>query len=174
MTYPTKLLISTIASVALLCACATTQAVADDTSATAKTSDNAPKEKQARKRGSHGGGHGKVNFFDSYDANNDESVSIAEYRAVRNEGYDVRDANKDGNVLADEYVAEYEARLEKDLAEMRDHQIKQAYVRFGVLDKDKNGVISREEFQASGKRMFDRLDTNKDGVVNESDTTKVY
>ena len=174
MTHPTKLLLSTIASVALLCACATTQAVADDTSMTAKKYDKAPKEKQTRKRGSHGGGHGKVNFYDTYDANNDESVSIAEYRAVRDEGYDARDANKDGDVLADEYVAEYEARLEKDLAEMRDRQIKQAYVRFNVLDKDKDGIISREEFQASGKRMFDSLDTNKDGIVNEDDTKKVY
>lgn len=120
------------------------------------------------------GGHGKKNFYKSYDADNNKSVTIAEYTAERTKGYAKRDLNNDGNVLADEYVAEYEARLEKDLAEMRDRQLKQAYVRFGVLDKDKNGIISSEEFQAMGMRMFNRMDTNKDKVVNEADVAKRY
>ncbi|PHR59944.1 MAG: hypothetical protein COA43_08230 [Robiginitomaculum sp.] len=183
-----QILLMTFASVFTFAGCETTQAASNnETSNTYAKTDHkshmskgdAVKGKHAKKdyskkKKSHGGGHGKSNFYDSYDANNDKSVSVAEYRAARNKGYDARDGNADGNVLADEYVAEYEARLEKDLATRRDRQLKQAYVRFGILDKDKNGIISREEFQASGQRMFKRLDSNNDGVVDSKDEATKY
>ena len=125
-------------------------------------------------RASRGGGHGKADFYNAYDANKDGSVSVEEFKQVRDQGYDARDPNSDQQVLVDEYVAEYEGRLEEDIAAMRDRQIKQAFVRFGVLDKDKDGVLTRAEFQASGERMFASLDTNKDGVVNEADDAETY
>ena len=133
------------------------------------------KEADAKpQRRSMGGGHSKADFFNTYDADEDGTVTTAEYRAVRDEGYDARDPDGDARVMPDEYVAEYEARLEQDLAAQRDRQIKQAYVRFGILDADKDGILTREEFQASGQNMFQRLDTNEDGLVNDADTKDAY
>ena len=126
------------------------------------------------RKASKGGGHSKADFFNAYDADDDGKVTNAEYVEVRDRGYDARDPNGDQKVLVDEYVAEYEARLAEDLAATRDRQLKQAYVRFGVLDKDKDGVLTREEFQASGQRMFKRLDNNEDGVVDASDSKDAY
>ena len=121
-----------------------------------------------------GGGHSKQAFMESYDLNSDGHVSVEEFYEARDKGYTARDGNGDGAVKADEYVAEYEVRLDKELAERRDRQLKQAYVRFGVLDGDKDGVMTLEEFKTSGKRMFDRLDTNKDGVIDEKDDAERY
>ncbi|AQR74322.1 hypothetical protein [Sphingomonas sp. LM7] len=62
------------------------------------------------------------------------------------------DGNCDGGISKDEYVGEYAARLDKQLAassrteearrEERTRQIRQTHVRFGVLDTDKDGVIT--------------------------------
>jgi Ca2+-binding EF-hand superfamily protein len=60
------------------------------------------------------------------------------------------------------------------LKAMRDGQIKQAHVRFGVLDTNKDGRISPEEFNASGSKLFSTLDTNHDGVVDEKDSTEKF
>lgn len=171
------------AAVLGLGACATTSTATEDgaiemaaETAAAKPDDAAGENRRERReqRPTRGGSHSKTDFYNVYDADKDGTVTIAEYRAVRDEGYDARDPDGDAKVLPDEYVAEYEGRLEQDIAEMRDRQIKQAYVRFGVLDKDKDGIITREEFQASGQRMFDRLDENKDGIVDDSDGVDAF
>ena len=85
------------------------------------------------------------------------------------------DANGDGWVSEDEYVGEYAARLEKQLAqsslteekknEERQRQIRQAHVRFNVLDKDKDGKMAQVEYDASGARAFAEQDADKDGIV---------
>ena len=48
-------------------------------------------------------------------------------------------------------------------------QLRQADVRFGVLDTDKSGGITPAEFEYSGWRMFVTHDTNKDGAVSAAD-----
>ena len=53
--------------------------------------------------------------------------------------------------------------------EEQQRQMRQAKVRFGVLDTDKNGSISLEEFMATGLSMFKMHDRNQDGVVDEVD-----
>ena len=81
------------------------------------------------------------------------------------------DLNGDGKVTETEYVGEFTARMHHGVPE---GQLKQAHVRFGVLDTDKNGDLTLAEFNVSGERMFERLDTNGDGVVDAADTTKSY
>lgn len=117
-------------------------------------------------------GHGKNSFLAAYDT--DGQVSLAEFMAEREKGYNRRDADGDGAVHEEEYVSEYEARLEQELKDRHDRQIKQAYVRFDVLDTDKDDNITLTEFNASGSRMFEDLDTNGDGIVNDEDTAEAY
>lgn len=130
----------------------------------------APQQPAARR----GGGHSKDDFFNTYDLDGDGVVTMADFMEVRDLGYRDRDADGDNKVVAEEYVAEYTARLDADLAATRKGQISQAWVRFEVLDTDKDGILTQEEFQATGKRMFDRLDTNKDGIVDGNDTKEAY
>lgn len=118
--------------------------------------------------------HSKGAFVDSYDANEDGVVSKEEFMASRKEGYDLRDSNSDGTLVESEYVGEYIKRLDRSLKERRMSSIRQAYVRFDVLDTDENKEMTLEEFNDSGLRMFKRLDTNEDGVVNELDSAEHF
>lgn len=166
-------LMASIAVAALLAGAATAQETGAPVTAGAATqaAGAATAQQPATRRG---GGHSKDDFFNTYDMDGDGVVTMEDFVEVRDLGYRDRDVDGDNKVVADEYVAEYTARLDADLAATRKGQINQAWVRFGVLDGDKDGILTREEFQATGKRMFDRLDTNKDGIVDSGDTKESY
>lgn len=120
-------------------------------------------------------------FIRDYDADHDGQVTRAEFDAGRVARFKATDANGDGWVSEDEYVAEYSARLEKQLAasdrseekktEERQRQIRQTHVRFGVLDKDKDKKMTQAEFDVSGARAFAEQDDDKDGIVTAADVT---
>lgn len=120
-------------------------------------------------------------FVHDYDTNHDGQVTRAEFDAVRVQRFQATDANKDGTVSEAEYVAEYSARLEQQLAassqsedkktEERQRQIRQAHVRFGVLDRDKDTKLTQAEFDVSGARAFAEHDQDSNGVVTEADVT---
>jgi Ca2+-binding EF-hand superfamily protein len=123
--------------------------------------------------------HGGEAFIHDYDANQDGQVTHAEFDAGRVARFKATDANGDGWVSEDEYVAEYSSRLEQQLAtssltdekkvEERQRQIRQAHVRFGVLDKDKDAKMTHAEYDASGTRAFAEQDNDKDGTVTQTD-----
>lgn len=119
-------------------------------------------------------GHDKAGFLATYDTDKDGKVSDAEFRVVRGAQYGTFDLNGDGRVAEDEYVGEYSQRLEQDLAKRREMQLKQAHVRYGVLDRDEDKNMTLDEFNASGDRIFSRLDSNGDGIVDARDTTDHY
>jgi len=120
-------------------------------------------------------------FIHNYDTDHDGQVTRAEFDAVRVTRFKTTDANHDGWVSEDEYVGEYSARLEQQLAtsnltedkktEERQRQIRQTHVRFGVLDKDKDKKMVQAEYDASGARAFAEQDDDKDGTVTQSDAT---
>lgn len=119
-------------------------------------------------------GHDKAEFMENYDINSDSIVARAEFDARRGEHFSRADTNRDGALTEAEYVAEYQARLDAELAATRAAQLRQAHVRFGVLNTDRNATMSSAEFGASGQRMFARLDTNSDGAVDERDNAEHY
>ncbi len=43
-----------------------------------------------------------------------------------------------------------------------------------LMDKDKNGKVSRQEFMDFMAAEFDRLDTNKDGELDVNELTKLH
>ncbi|HUD90832.1 hypothetical protein [Sphingobium sp.] len=118
-------------------------------------------------------------FIHDYDADHDGQVTRAEFDAGRVARFKASDANGDGWLSAEEYVGEYHARLEQQLAvsdrsedkktEERQRQMRQAHVRFGVLDKDKDGKMTQAEYDASGARAFAEQDNDKDGIVTAAD-----
>ena len=119
-------------------------------------------------------GSGKGDFLANYDTNRDGKVSRAEYDAKRAEDYRRTDADKNGTLSEAEYVAEYAARLEAQLAAMRAAQVAQAHSRFGALDGDKDGRMTEAEYRSVADFPFSRLDTNRDGTVDEKDTAQSF
>lgn len=127
----------------------------------------------------HAAPHEGSAFIHDYDADYDGQVTRAEFDAGRVARFKATDANGDGWVSEDEYVKEYSARLEQQLAasdrsedkktEERQRQIRQTHVRFGVLDKDKDQKMSQAEYDASGARAFAEQDNDKDGIVTAAD-----
>ncbi|MEE4453294.1 EF-hand domain-containing protein [Novosphingobium resinovorum] len=118
-------------------------------------------------------GHGKDAFVRENDTDHDGRVTAAEFAAARAAKYKTFDLDGDGKVSEAEYVGEFTARFGKDAA-VPEGQLKQAHVRFGVLDTDKDGNLTLAEFNASGERMFEKLDTNGDGVVDAKDSSGSY
>lgn len=62
-----------------------------------------------------------------------------------------------------------EQQLNDTIQAHREASIKQAHVRFGVLNKNKDDRISLKEFQDIGEKSFNSFDKNQDGIVNEED-----
>ena len=118
-------------------------------------------------------------FIHDYDADHDDQVTRAEFDGGRTARFKATDANGDGWLSEEEYVDEYHARLEQQLAasdqteekktEERQRQMRQAKVRFGVLDKDKDAKMTRAEYDASGARAFAEQDDDKDNIVTAAD-----
>jgi len=126
--------------------------------------------------------HGQSEFVRDYDTNKDGAVTRDEYEAVRGARLKGMDADGDGRVSHAEYVGEYAARLDAELAASsesaearaatRAGQMKQADIRYGVLDTDKNDDLSAAEFSASGVRAFASHDGDGDGVVKAGEAKK--
>jgi hypothetical protein len=122
--------------------------------------------------------HENIAFIKEYDLNGDGQVSLPEFKAKRWVIFLTTDFDNNGTLNEAEYVGEFEARLMKDLSAEGDYarrkedyqrQMKQAVVRFGVLDTNKDGAMTYEEYLASGLKMFERHDRDKDGFVGEKD-----
>lgn len=152
------------AAITAAASAAVAQTVATPKSATPTT---VPAERAA-------GGHEKINFLDFYDVNGDAIVTQAEFNGQRTSDYKRIDADGNGAVNDAEYVGEFTVRLDRQLAAMREGQIKQAHSRFKVLDKNKDGQITADEFDATGKNLFAAFDSNKDGTVDEKDKAENF
>lgn len=118
-------------------------------------------------------------FLAAYDSDKDGTLTRAEYDAAREARFKVTDANGDGSVSEDEYVAEFSGRYEQELAasgrseekkaEARQRQIRQTHVRFGVLDTNKDAKISPAEYHAIAQRAFAEQDADADGAITAKD-----
>ncbi|MFN3302358.1 MAG: hypothetical protein ACK44A_01420 [Roseateles sp.] len=122
--------------------------------------------------------HSSTTFMAEQDLNGDGKVTQAEFTLGRQVEFVRIDFNADGQLSEAEYVGEFEGRLMQRVGKTADpdkrkeelqRQMRQAKVRFGVLDADKSGGISLEEFQAAGQRMFKLHDRNADGSVDDAD-----
>lgn len=113
--------------------------------------------------------HNVAGMVALYDTDGDDKVTYDEYLAVREAQFKRTDADGNGLIDEKEYLFEFEDRLDAQIAETHESQIKQTYVRFGVLDKDEDKAMTFKEFMLSGARSFNRWDTNGDGWVTVSD-----
>lgn len=141
-------------------------------------SDQAKKEAKKKKKGYEmrrpasfrmATTHSKSGIVKTYDEDGDKSVTWAEFQKVRQAKYTATDMDGNGSLNVNEYVAEFEDRLDAKIKKTRVKAVEQTYVRFKFLDKDESGGISPAEYKASGDRMFTRLDTDKNGKLTRDD-----
>ncbi|MCP5382225.1 MAG: hypothetical protein H6912_07630 [Kordiimonadaceae bacterium] len=111
------------------------------------------------------------------DTNKNGTVEKSEFSAMLEKRFTETDKNG-GGITLDEYKAKANADREammakrKEMAEDRkEEREKRAeerlQKRFESMDADKNGTVSAEEYKAAGEKMFDRMDRNGDGILND-------
>lgn len=163
-----------LTAVAFCAACTTTtpanKATTDNTVSKTASSNAASKPPRPA------GGHGLNAIIGSYDVNNDGIVTREEFDSVRLERFRRGDTNGDGWLSEAEYIAEYESRLKqqyfddgKEPDEFYERAIKQAGVRFAIVDRDRDGKYTLAEDKAIGDKTFSAADTNGDGVISKED-----
>ncbi len=128
----------------------------------------------------HAASHDRDTFIREQDLDGDGKVTKDEYAKGRATEFARMDKNGDGGLTQAEYVDDYRPRLEATLPalpadkreEERMRQLRQAKVRFDVLDSDSSGKITKPEFDFAGWGMFMVHETNKDGFVSKADVPK--
>lgn len=113
--------------------------------------------------------HSVAGFLEIYDQDGNGEVTLAEFEADRKAKFAATDGNRDGWLSSEEYLLEFENRLDSQIRQVRSGRIKQAHVRFAALDTDKNANLSLQEFTTSGDRIFKGWDTNQDGLVSDDE-----
>jgi hypothetical protein len=128
----------------------------------------------------HAASHDRDTFIREQDLDGDGKVSKEEYARGRAAEFARADKNSDGGLTETEYLDDYRPRMEATLPgltpekaeEERVRQLRQARVRFGVLDSDKSGKITTPEFDYTGWGMFTHHETSGDGYVAKDDVPK--
>ncbi|WP_395016635.1 hypothetical protein [Dongia sp.] len=124
------------------------------------------------------GGKGPGGFLKSADLNKDGVIDQTEFQQSRDKWFADLDTSKDGYVSADELKAFGDkmhaewAKKHGDQADKPDANKKHGDFSQRILervDADKDGKISKAEFDAEGSKMFGKLDENSDGKIAESE-----
>ncbi|MEM7079041.1 MAG: hypothetical protein AAF513_10475 [Pseudomonadota bacterium] len=113
--------------------------------------------------------HTREGLMTRYDSNEDGTITRAEFDSARQADFTRTDEDGNGWVSEDEYVLEYEDRLDTQIAKTRAASVKQAGRRFNALDDDGDEAMTFAEYQDSGHGMFKRWDTSHNGYVAATD-----
>lgn len=173
-----KKTLTTALIVGLMAGCSHSPEQAD--TASVKSDKLSAKDHQKAKQDKRGHGARTMNqdrlasLLKKYNSDDDQQLSWSEFEQKRRAQFDRSDSNKNDSVDAEEYVYEFEGRLDDRYEAARKGQIKQTIVRFNALDNNDNKLISWDEYQQSGERTFAWWDSNKDGAIDASDAKPVY
>ncbi len=110
---------------------------------------NGMKEGRADAHGARG-----TEWIQRLDGNGDGLLQKSEFQAFLDTQFEAADADKDGALSQEEMRGQFAA--------MRDQHFEE---RFAALDVDKSGGLTAEEMKGRSPRMFERADTDKDGIV---------
>jgi hypothetical protein len=102
-----------------------------------------------------------------YHPNNKEQNSSTLIKQYTQDYAELFKANKKVNQV--QFVQYEQARLEPLLKQRREMSEKQAHVRYGILDNNKDQKLTLKEFQETGLKTFNEFDKNLDGLVNAED-----
>jgi Ca2+-binding EF-hand superfamily protein len=111
-------------------------------------------------------------FANRFDADRDGKVSRQEFADRAGRMFDRLDLNGDGRITDDDLPPMMRGRdvLKGDGGAMRGGRMGgQILGRIIAADANKDGIITRDEALAEAGKQFDRLDRNKDGVLDQAD-----
>lgn len=113
-----------------------------------------------RGRGGHGGAMGlpMLRLLAGADANKDGVITLDEALAAGDKRFAFYDRNKDGVIDKADFGA-----LRK---EMVDYRVKRFIHHFGA---DKDGRVTREQFNAKAQERFAQMDLNGDGTISRDE-----
>ena len=107
--------------------------------------------------GPHGGPHGG-RMLERFDSDKDGAISPQEFATARAANFARLDADGDGRIARQDFP-DAVARAREERAERM----------FEELDADKDGVLTKAEFEAHSSRAFARMDRNGDGKLSPED-----
>lgn len=113
--------------------------------------------------------HTLSGFMELYDVDASGVVTRAQFERLRQAQFEAIDAGGDGVVNQEEYVVEFETRLDRQLERTREDQISRAHTRFNVVDLNGDGCIDLNEYLRVGLRTFERWDITGTGVASADD-----
>lgn len=120
-------------------------------------------------------------MFAKMDANGDGKIDQADRAARKGKMFDRMDADKNGSISKEEFAAAGKHKGAPD-GEMRGERRGKHGDRMGkrghrgggmammkMADTNKDGAISKAEFQTAALKRFDAADANKDGTVTTAE-----
>ena len=125
--------------------------------------------------GSGAGAGGHRAMISKMDLNGDGFISEAEHRKWAENVFATMDANKDGKLSREEYLAVHMGAgprgggNQAHMQAMRQQADARKAANFTSMDKDKDGFVTRAEILAHAERSFAAKDTNKDGKLSPSE-----
>ena len=102
-----------------------------------------------------------------YHPENKEQNSATLIKQYTQDYADLFKANKKATLR--QFVQYEQMRLEPLLKQRREMSEKQAHVRYGILDSNKDQKLTLKEFQETGIKTFAEFDKNQDGLINAED-----
>lgn len=102
-------------------------------------------------------------LLDRADANGDGTITRTEFTDARAKMFDRLDRNHDGYLTSDD-KPRFSLR-------QKGQQVQQLIM---MMDKDGDGKVSREEFVNGPSLLFDRADTNHDGVIDAKELAALH
>ena len=116
----------------------------------------------------------KAEVFDKMDANSDGVISRTEFTDFSEARQERRDARRDFNGDGEYDRADRQARRQKlkERWEQRAERGEKHEGRGWRPDANKDGVITWEEHQAASEKMFEHLDRNDDGFLEEGENRR--
>ncbi len=102
------------------------------------------------------------------DINHDGALDRSEFRAARNDKFDVVDTDGDDAISRSEFeavVVRFRALhgLDRNVGQTGQSPV------FDRVDLDGDDLVTRDEFNATADRMFAHLDRNDDGLLTVQD-----
>ena len=106
-----------------------------------------------------------VSEFTTMDANKDGNLSADEHATASKKMFDTMDANRDGQVTA----AEIDAVHKRVTGKKATKSERSAAEKIKVVDTDSDGILTAAEHAAGSSSMFEKMDTDKDGFLSKAE-----
>jgi len=110
--------------------------------------------------------HSKSGMLTKYDLNKDQKITWVEYKQKRDLDFARIDEDSNNELTNDEYVAEFEDRLDTQIEKVKATEVAKSTPLFSKLDKNGDKQITLAEFQLYALVNFAYFDTDNNGKVS--------